>query len=59
MSENNIEKCPKCNQGSMRPTRNVQTQGIAQEPFGEAPEIREYECSSCGYHSDMIDRDSS
>jgi hypothetical protein len=33
MSENNLEKCPKRNQGSMRPTRNVQTQ----EPFGEAP----------------------
>jgi hypothetical protein len=58
MSENKLEKCPKC-QGSMRPTGNVQTQGIAQEPFGEAPDIREYECNSCGYHSDMTDRNSS
>ncbi len=59
MSENDLEKCPRCNQRSMTATGVVKTQGIAQEPFGEAPDIREYVCSNCGHRSDMTGSDSS
>jgi C4-type Zn-finger protein len=50
MSEDNLQRCPKCGKGRMRPTGRAVTQGENQEPFRERSYARNYICDNCGHH---------
>jgi hypothetical protein len=50
MSEDNLQRCPKCGKGRMRPTGRAATQEAKQEPFRERSYARNYICDNCGHH---------
>ena len=49
VSDNNLQLCPKCNQGKMRPTGKSGTDRSTHEPFSETSDARRYECDNCGH----------
>lgn len=49
MSDNNLQSCPKCNQGKMRPTGKAGTDQSIHDPFSETNDARRYECDNCGH----------
>jgi C4-type Zn-finger protein len=50
MSEDNLQLCPKCRKGRMRPTGRAGTKGEKEEPFSEISYARNYICDNCGHH---------
>ena len=50
MSEDNLQRCPKCGKGRMRPTGRAATQEEKQELFRERSYARNYICDNCGHH---------
>ncbi len=50
MSEDNLQLCPKCRKGRMRPTGRARTKGEKVEPFSEISYARNYICDNCGHH---------
>jgi hypothetical protein len=50
MSEGNLQLCPKCRKGRMRPTGRAATQGEKHEPFREISYARNYICDNCSHH---------
>ena len=50
MSEDNLQPCPKCRKGRMRPTGRARTKGEKEEPFSEISYARNYICDNCGHH---------
>ena len=50
MSEDNLQRCPKCGKGRMRRTGRAATQEEKQEPFRERSYARNYICDNCGHH---------
>ena len=50
MSEDNLQLCPKCRKGRMRPTGRAGTKGEKEELFSEISYARNYICDNCGHH---------
>jgi ribosomal protein L37AE/L43A len=50
MSEDNLQRCPKCGKGRMRRTGRAATQEEKQEPFRDRSYARNYICDNCGHH---------
>jgi ribosomal protein L37AE/L43A len=50
MSEDNLQRCPKCGKGRMRRTGRAVTQRENQEPFRDRNYARNYICDNCGHH---------
>jgi hypothetical protein len=50
MSEDNLQPCPKCRKGRMRPTGRAGTKGEKEESFSEISYARNYICENCGHH---------
>jgi C4-type Zn-finger protein len=50
MSEDNLQRCPKCGKGRMRPTGRAAIQEEKQEPFRDRSYARNYICDNCGHH---------
>jgi hypothetical protein len=51
MAQEDLEPCPKCGEGRMRPTGKVGTdrgKGI-NKPFSEGGIARRYQCDQCGH----------
>jgi C4-type Zn-finger protein len=50
MSKDNLQRCPKCGKGRMRPTGRAATQEEKQETYRERIYARNYICDNCGHH---------
>ncbi|HEY7777484.1 MAG TPA: hypothetical protein VIA09_02995 [Nitrososphaeraceae archaeon] len=42
-------RCPKCNNGYLRPTGKGSTTGESDEPFTPTVHTRDLECDKCGH----------
>ena len=47
--EDNLELCPRCKIGKMRPTGKVGSDRSIKEPFAETGTARRYQCDNCGH----------
>jgi|Kansoi300Nextera_1026150.scaffolds.fasta_scaffold15121_1 predicted RNA-binding Zn-ribbon protein involved in translation (DUF1610 family) len=54
MSEDNLQRCPKCGKGRMRRTGRAATQEEKQEPFRDRSYARNYICDNCGHTCLMV-----
>jgi hypothetical protein len=49
VSDNNLQLCPKFNQGKMRPTGKAETDRSIHDPFSETSDARRHEYDNCGH----------
>jgi len=49
MSNDNLQLCPECKIGKMRPTGKAGTNGGIEIPFSETSNARRYQCDNCGH----------
>ncbi|MDQ3970988.1 MAG: hypothetical protein M3227_04805 [Thermoproteota archaeon] len=50
MSKDNLQQCPKCRKGRMRPTGRAGTKGEKEDSFREISYARNYICDNCSHH---------
>jgi hypothetical protein len=58
MSDDNLQLCPKCKIGKIRPTGKVGTNGEIEKSFSETSDARRYQCDNCGhlqFNANMIE----